>query len=187
LPYASRWVRLVRERGLVSILPHALQVEASQLVGRSQFDLAYASAEESRRLVGDLGHPIAWSVADLATIDAIRGDDVRVREHVAESEALVASTGARLVGRKIARALGLLDLGLGRPSAAVDRLLELVLDIRPESDYLFVLGVPDVVEAAARAQRLDEVTPLLGSLAVETVKFRSSFQSTPRRAGAEPR
>jgi len=36
-------------------------------------------------------------------------------------------------------------------------LLTSVLDMRPESDYLFVLAVPDAVEAAVRSQRLDEV------------------------------
>jgi DNA-binding CsgD family transcriptional regulator len=175
LPLASRAVRVARERGLVSTLPQALQVEASQLVGRSQFDLAYASAEESQRLVRDLGHPVTWSVADLATIDAIRGDEQRAREHIAESEALVASSGARLVGRKIARALALLDLGMGRPSAALDRLLKAVVDMRPESDYLFVLGVPDAVEAGSRTQRLEEVAPHLDL-------YRKRFAPSTNRA-----
>jgi DNA-binding CsgD family transcriptional regulator len=40
-------------------------------------------------------------------------------------------------------------------------LLSSVLDIGPESDYVFVLGVPDAVEAAGRSQRLDEVAPHL--------------------------
>ena len=175
LRYASRAVRRSRERGLVSTLPQALNVEASQLVGRAQFDLAYAAAQESQRLVGDLGHRATWSVADLATIDAIRGDEQQAREHAAEAQDLVARSGARLVGRKTARALALLDLGLGRPSAALDRLLNLVLDIRPESDYLFVLGVPDAVEAAVRSQRLDEVAPHLD-------RYRRCFAASSNRA-----
>ena len=55
LPYARRAVRLARERALVSTLPYALEAQASQLLGRGQFDLAYASAEEGRRLALDLG------------------------------------------------------------------------------------------------------------------------------------
>ncbi|HJS97040.1 MAG TPA: LuxR C-terminal-related transcriptional regulator [Solirubrobacteraceae bacterium] len=150
-------------------------MEASQLVGRSQFDLAYASARESQRLVGDLGYPVTWSVADLATIDAVRGDEKHTHEHAAEAQALVASSGASLVGRKTARALALLDLGLGRPSEALDRLLGSVLDMRPESDYLFVLGVPDAVEAASRSQRLDDVAQIL-------VRYRKCFAPSANRA-----
>ena len=175
LRFASRAVRIARERGLVSTLPLALQVEASQLVGRGQFDLAYASAQESQRLVGDLGHPVAWSLADLATIDAVRGDEQHTREHAAEAQAVVASSGARLLGRRTARALALLDLGLGQPSAALDRLLGSVLDMRPESDYVFVLGVPDAVEAACRAQRLNEVAPHLD-------RYRQCFAPSSNRA-----
>ena len=66
LPYARRAVRLARERALVSTLPYALEAQASQLIGQGQFDLAYASAEEGRRLALDLGqHWIAtWNLTD---------------------------------------------------------------------------------------------------------------------------
>jgi len=175
LRFASRAVEIARERGLVSTLPLALAVEASQLVGRGQFDLAYASAQESQRLVSDLGHPVAWSLADLATIDAVRGNEQQSREHADEAQAVAASSGARLLGRRTARALALLDLGLGRPSPALDRLLGSVLDMRPESDYVFVLGVPDAVEAAVRSQRLDDVVPHLD-------RYRECFAPSCNRA-----
>ena len=81
LPYANRAVRIAREKSLAAILPHALQAQASQLVGSSQFDLAYASAEEGYRLAFDLGLPWAasWTLADLATVDALRGDEEQAR------------------------------------------------------------------------------------------------------------
>ena len=96
LPYANRAVRISREKSLAAILPHALQAQASQLVGRSQFDLAYASAEEGYRLAFDLGLPWAasWALADLATVDALRGDEERARLHLAELAPLSASSGA---------------------------------------------------------------------------------------------
>ena len=40
LPYARRAVRLAREHALVSTLPYALEAQATQLLGRGQFDLA---------------------------------------------------------------------------------------------------------------------------------------------------
>ena len=58
---------------------------------------------------------------------------------------------------RIARALGLLDLGHGRPSEALDQLLFSINTVRPESNPSVVLGVPDAAEAALRAQRLDDV------------------------------
>ena len=62
LPYANRAVRIAREKSLAATLPHALQAQASQLVGRSQFDLGYASAEEGYQLAFDLGLPWARDV-----------------------------------------------------------------------------------------------------------------------------
>ncbi len=81
LPYARRAVRLARERALVSTLPYALEAQASQLLGRGQFDLAYASAEEGRRLALDLGQQwiATWNLADLASVDAVRGDERQVQ------------------------------------------------------------------------------------------------------------
>ena len=63
LRHASRAVRHARERGFVATLPHALQAQASQLIGLSQFDLAYAVAHEARQLALDLGFPWAASWA----------------------------------------------------------------------------------------------------------------------------
>ena len=68
LAHATRAVRIARERSLLSILPYALQVQSAQLIGRSQFDVAYSTAEEGHRLALDFGQPWAasWNLADLA-------------------------------------------------------------------------------------------------------------------------
>ncbi len=158
LPYARRAVRLTREQALVATLPYALEAQASQLLGRGQFDLAYASAEEGRRLALDLGQQwiASWNLADLASVDALRGDETQVQRRVAELEAETPS-GAPLVMARISRAHGLLDLGLGRPSEALDQLLFSITAVRPESNPWIVIGVADAAEAALRAQRLDDV------------------------------
>ena len=70
---------------------------------------------------------------------------------------MVAASGATLVVAHVERALGLLDLGCGRPAAALDRLLVAIAAARYESHPLFVLALPDAVEAAVRADRLCEV------------------------------
>lgn len=127
-------------------------------MARSRFDLGYSSAEEAWRLVLDLGLPsmASWTLADLATVDALRGKEEQARAHLAELQGLATST-ASMVRAGIARSLGMLDLSLGRPSEALERLLASIDTVRPESNPMVVMGVPDVVEAAVRAQRLDDV------------------------------
>jgi DNA-binding CsgD family transcriptional regulator len=163
LAHANRAVRVARERALVTTLPYALRAQASQLLGRGQFELAYSAAEEGRRLALDLGQPGAasWALADLATVDALRGDERRALAHVEELQALLATSGPSLASGQIGRTLGLLHLGLGRPDQALDQLLAPLATIRLESSPTLVLGLPDAVEAAARAGRLDEVADLL--------------------------
>jgi len=163
LAHANRAVRVARERALVTTLPNALRAQASQLLGRSQFDLAYSAAEEGRRLALDLGQrgSASWNLADLAMIDALRGDEERALAHVAELEGLLATSGPNLASGQIGRTLGLLQLGLGRPSEALDQLLMPLVKTRLQSSPTLVLGLPDAVEAASRSQRLDDVTGLV--------------------------
>src|SRR6185436_8797857 len=107
LAYANRAVATARERGLLAILPHALSVEAGQLLGRSEFDLAYAAAEEGRRLALELDQPWTASsnVAMLATVEALRGREDETRAHVEELWAFGARSGATFVGAQVARTL----------------------------------------------------------------------------------
>jgi DNA-binding CsgD family transcriptional regulator len=177
LPYASRAVGIARERGLMTALAFALQMQADRLIGDSRFDLAYATAEEGWRLALDIGQPWAasWNLANVATVDALRGDEQSARAHAAELHALVATSGATLVIAHLERALGLLDLGRGRPGEALDRLLVAIAAARYESHPLFVLALPDAVEAAVRADRLREVAEHLDS-------FQSWVQRFPNRA-----
>ena len=106
LLYADRAVRLARERAQVPTLPYALMAQASQLLGRSRFDVSYSSAEKGWRLARDLGlrSMASWTLADLAMVDALRGDEEQARAHVAELQALAAST-ATMVRAGIATAL----------------------------------------------------------------------------------
>jgi len=156
---ANRAVRVARERALVSTLPYALQAQAGQLLGLARFDLVYSAAEEGRHLALDIGQPwiASLNVSYLSIVDALRGDERSVHAHNDEQQALVASSGPTRITANVAYAHGLLDLGLGRPSEALDRLLVPINTVRPQSNPVVVRAVPDAVEAAARAQRLDAV------------------------------
>ena len=179
LPHASRAVRLARERGYLATLPHALQAQASQLIGLSRFDLAYAIAHEARQLGLEIGlrWAASWAVADLAYVDSVRGDEEAARAHLTELAQLTTSTSpAEPAGMN--RALGTLALALGRPSEALDRLLASIALVRPQSSPMLVGGVPDAMEAAARAERSEEMAEHLARYAA----WVESFPNPARRA-----
>ena len=176
LAHATRAVRIARERSLSSILPYALQIESSQLIGQSQFDLAYSRAEEGHRLALDFGQPwvASWNLADIATVDALRGDERQTLLHIDELQALVARSGATFVSSHIGRALGLLNLALGRPAEALEH-LSVPLAAHLQSSPLVVLSVPDAVESAVRCGRL-------GDMAGHLDRFRTWAKRYPNPA-----
>jgi ATP/maltotriose-dependent transcriptional regulator MalT len=165
LPYATRAVTIARERALLSILPVTLSQQATALTGRGRFKLAYAAAEEGIRLASDFGHHwgLSWNLSNLATLDALRGDEAPARAHADEAMELAAiSGGTSLITGFAEWSLGLLDLTLGRPSEATDRLLLVSAGERAESNPLTALwSIPDLIEAAARSERLGETSDRL--------------------------
>src|SRR5262245_4228233 len=90
-------------------------------------------------------------------LDAVRGDESGTRDHVKEAIELAATGGGTFVVDHLEWALGLLDVTLGRPGEATDRLLLVTAADRPEWNPLVGLwSIPDLIEAAARSGRLDE-------------------------------
>jgi DNA-binding CsgD family transcriptional regulator len=170
LRHADRAVTMSRERGLLTFLPFALQAQASQLLARSEFHLCYAAATEGRELALEIGQPWAagWNLVNMTTVAAVRGDEDQARAHADELQAFIASSGANLLRGQCGRALGLLDLTLGRPGEALDRLLSALAAAAPiafGTGPLTVLGPLDAAEAAGRVDRLDEVADRVGAYA----------------------
>jgi DNA-binding CsgD family transcriptional regulator len=164
LPHAARAVAIARERALLSVLPVALGHQAAALADHGRFKLAYAAAEEGIRLASDFGHHwgVGRNLANLALLDAMRGDEARGRDHADEAMKHAANGGAVLIGEFAMWALGLLELTLGRPSEATDRLLIVSDGERAESNPLTGLwSIPDLIEAAARSERLEETVDRL--------------------------
>ena len=160
LHHANRAVSYAREQGAMTTLPFSLQVQAAALIAESRVELAYASSDEGWRLALDTGQVWAagWNLMRLVQIDALRGEKELLHAHAAELQDLVARSGAAAIGQHAERSLALLDLCLGRPAEALERLLPIISDAYPGSHPLFLYGVPDAVEAAVRADRLDEVS-----------------------------
>jgi DNA-binding CsgD family transcriptional regulator len=162
LQHASRAVGVARERALLTILPYALQAQSLQLLARGELNRCYAAAAEGRQLALEIGQPWAagWNLVNLATVSAVRGQEEEALAHAEELQAFVLRSGANLLRGQIGRALGLLELTLGRPHEALDRLLAALDAAAPVAfgtGPLVVLGPLDAAEAAARSSRLDEV------------------------------
>jgi ATP/maltotriose-dependent transcriptional regulator MalT len=158
-PHAARAVTIARERAVLSVLPVLLSHQASGLIGHGRFKLAYASAEEGIRLARDFGHQwgVGRNLSNLAMLDSVRGDEPPARAHADEARELAARSGAVVIGEFAEWALGMLELTLGRPSEATDRLLMVSDSGRTDSNPLTGLwSIPDLIEAAARSGQLDE-------------------------------
>jgi DNA-binding CsgD family transcriptional regulator len=113
---------------------------------------------------------------NLAVIDALRGEEERSRLHAETAIELATDSGAAFIVGFARRALALLDLTLGRPDAATNRLLPLSRGAGPGSDPIIALwSTPDLIEAAARAGRIAEVGARLD-------RYRAWARRSPARA-----
>jgi DNA-binding CsgD family transcriptional regulator len=164
LPYVNRAVDAARQRGLLSFLPLALRRQAVELVWASQFDLAYAAAQEGYRLSLDLGYGAAWHLMNLAAVEATWGQDHDARKHA--DEALALPTRHSFWSAAIFEwTLGMIELTAGRSAEAADRLFRLTTPGRSDiSPALALEAMPDAIEAGIRAGRPQEAAQRLEHL-----------------------
>ncbi|MET8309672.1 AAA family ATPase [Micromonospora sp. NPDC005173] len=150
---AAEAVDHCRDSGMGGWLPTALHLLARVEMTLGQHDAASMHAAEGLRLAEgyDLTHRAAHLRAVLATLAAVRGEEEQARRLARDA---MSYTQPRGIGRATADALwalGLLDLGLGRADAALQRFEA----ARAASGHpLFgAFLLPDLVEAAVRAGR----------------------------------
>ena len=137
--------------------------QANALTGQGRFKLAYAAAEEGIRLASDFGHQLGRELEPDqpgALLDALRGDEAAARDHADEAMELAAiSGGTTLIVGFAEWALGLLELTLGRPSEATDRLLLVTAVERARVESALIGAVvdprPDRSGGTLRAARRD--------------------------------
>ena len=158
LPYVNRAVNVARQRGPLSFLPMALRWQAVELLWASQFDLAYAAAQEGYRLSLDLGYgaATAWHLMNLAVVEALWGQDHDARKHADEALALPAQHSFWSTAI-FEWALGMIELAAGRSAEAADRLFGLTTPGRADIHPAIALdAMPDAIEAGIRAGRVHE-------------------------------
>ncbi|MGZ5400868.1 MAG: helix-turn-helix transcriptional regulator, partial [Nocardioides sp.] len=118
---------------------------------------------EGLRLAGDLGLDAGVAVSSLATVHAYRGEEAQCR---AQAQLALEVGGARqlkMVSAAAQWALGLLELGAGRPAEALAALGSVASSAEGHPGILR-WATPDLVEAAARSGRPDACAPAVDRL-----------------------
>jgi DNA-binding CsgD family transcriptional regulator len=153
-----RAVARARQEGAVGLLAKALEFLAPVELSAGRLGAAAASAAEGLRLARDTGNDTSACrhLTTLAHLAALQGDDEACRGHAAEALERAAARGLGLPATLAGYALGLLDLGLGRPAEALERLQRLLAAPPGAGSPFFALyTIPDLVEAAVRGGRPD--------------------------------
>jgi DNA-binding CsgD family transcriptional regulator len=163
----NRAISLARARGEFGTLAPALTLRAAHLMLAQRFDEAALEAGEGVQFARELGavNLALRPLSILAHVAAIRGDDEETRRLVDEVLELAIPRGLQLYATSAIHTLALLDLGRGRWTEALDRLGGLA-GSRPNVPDTIQgrLALPDTVEAAVRAGRLDEARQALSTL-----------------------
>ncbi|MYS78959.1 helix-turn-helix transcriptional regulator [Embleya scabrispora] len=148
---ASLFARESRLHGGIGRLPTILFFVAEAEIFESRHTDALATASEGLRIAQDTGQQqwISQFESVLAYLAGISGDEEAAHRHA--DAALAGGVGSAMPAGApwSAWALGLLDLGLGRPESALNRLERLARE--PLRHHISATrSIPDLVEAAVR-------------------------------------
>jgi DNA-binding CsgD family transcriptional regulator len=150
--------RIARGSMAVGTLTQVLQRTSWTDMMRGRIGAASLQSEEGLRLAVETGmtNPTCWHRAILAWVAAVRGDQ-KTCVSLAEQSSETATAHGLAPHNSIAHwAVGLLHLGLGRWEDAA-RWLEDMTSAPPGAGHRYVVlrALPDLVEAAVRADRAD--------------------------------
>lgn len=164
LTYGTRAAVLAREHGALATLATALEMVSFADLHTS-LDRAESSALEGLQAARETHQTpsAALQLSTLATVAAYRGDEKGCLAATAEVFGLARRHGLALPEGMAVGALGLLDLALGRPEVAADRLERLLETTAHPMIRLSVAA--DFVEAAARAEAPDRAGDVVALMA----------------------
>jgi ATP/maltotriose-dependent transcriptional regulator MalT len=163
---AARAVSYARTQGRVGSLPIALEVLATAEAWTGQYAAAAADATEGLRILHDTGQAASAPdfLAFLARLAAVQGHEDECRAQAADALQRATALGMGLPAAEALHALALLDLGMGRPAEAFER-LHAMTGAAPGAGHprLVHLAIGDLVEAAVLAGRADAAETALSS------------------------
>ncbi len=153
-------------RGMIRFLAPIHQGLSFASFRLNRFRAATASATEGLRLAEDTGQPvrIAGLRGVLALLAAVAGDEERCRELAGLARDNAFAEENANVSTMAEWALALLDLGLGRPAAALER-FEMAASGALRTFIHPVFFAPDHIEAAVRLGQPDRTTEPLARFA----------------------
>ncbi|HEV8374404.1 MAG TPA: LuxR C-terminal-related transcriptional regulator [Actinomycetota bacterium] len=153
--FYARAVARARATGRVILLPYLLESLAVAEVSAGRYTAAAASASEGLRLARETGQEssLCRNLSTLALLAAMQGREDACRSHAAEALERAVPRGLRLQAASATWALALLDLGLNRSAEALARLETLAAGSETGHQIIALLSVPDLVEAAVRANQ----------------------------------
>jgi DNA-binding CsgD family transcriptional regulator len=163
LAYCNRALRLARERGAVGALPRILERAPFYEIRLGQYTSARVHAEEGLRLARELNQEPGIHLCELAWIAGIQGREEECRVSAADARQRALERRSGLLAAMSAWAIGLLELGYGRPEEAA-AVLESVLPGENVLTHTIIalFLTPDYIEACARASRTDVALAALG-------------------------
>jgi DNA-binding CsgD family transcriptional regulator len=153
--FYARAVARARATGELVLLPYLLESLAVAEVAAGRYTAATASASEGLRLARETGQEssVCRNLSTLALVAATQGREDACRPYAAEALEHAVPRGLRLQAASAAWALALLDLALNRPAEALARLETLTAGSETGHPVIALLAVPDLVEAAVRANQ----------------------------------
>lgn len=149
-----------RGASALGVLPFGLGMLSEIEFKSGNLTAAYANASESARLAEETGQGSSrsFSVVTLARVEAVLGRDDDCRKHLALATALAREYDVGSIFHYVSSALGLLELGRGRPTEAIAPLEECGRLARTNGlrEPNIIQWRPDYVESLARVGRLEE-------------------------------
>jgi DNA-binding CsgD family transcriptional regulator len=149
---------------LSTLLPHLARDQSTT----DQWSDAEASYDEAIRLARETGHrtELAVALAGVAVLEARQGRETACREHAREAAALCAELGMGTFALWAMQALGDLELGLGRPAAALAHHEAQLHEMRSRGIADVDLSpAPELVDAYLRLGRDNDAAALAADFA----------------------
>ena len=155
--FYGRAVARARATGELVLLPYLLESLAVAEVAAGRYAAATASASEGLRLARETGQEssVCRNLSTLALLAAMQGHEDACRSYAAEALEHAVPRGLRLQAASATWALALLDLASSRPAEALARLETLTAGSETGHPVIALLSVPDLVEAAVRANQTE--------------------------------
>jgi DNA-binding CsgD family transcriptional regulator len=162
--HCDKAVELARGAGAISLLADLLPLTASLALPAGRWSLVLADAGQALELAqaGGQTFTACEALLLLATVEAAQGREVDCVRHVREADRLTGEFGLSLLQLRVRCSLALLELGQGKLDQAVTHYQE-VRRLAAGHGFAdaFTSPVPDLIEAYARADAIDQARALL--------------------------